>query len=249
MVPDRRQGRADRHADRRRLSGDRSDVVRLAEMGAADGRRGRGHGAHPPQARRALSGADAEPRRASRRRCAAGADEVAVFVAATEIVFAANINCSIAESLERAQPVFDAAQARTAFACAATSRVVLGCPYEGDVDPAAVARCRRSAARDGRLRGFARRHDRHRDGRQDAGAVPPRRRARSGRRRSPAIFTTRTARRSPTSTRRSSSASRRSTARSRGSAAARMPRARPATSRAKTSSTCSTGSASRPAST
>src|SRR4030095_15616514 len=42
---------------------------------------------------------------------AARADEVAVFVAATESFSRKNINCSIAESLERARPVFDAAQA------------------------------------------------------------------------------------------------------------------------------------------
>ena len=70
---------------------------------------------------------------------AAGCDEVAVFVAATESFSMRNINCSIAESLERARPVFEAA-------CAADIRVrgyisvVLVCPYEGDVDPAAVTR-------------------------------------------------------------------------------------------------------------
>jgi len=69
---------------------------------------------------------------------AAGADEVAVFVAATESFSRRNINCSVAESLERARPVFDAAKplgirVRGYVSC------VLGCPYEGDVDPAAVA--------------------------------------------------------------------------------------------------------------
>src|SRR6185369_4000545 len=42
---------------------------------------------------------------------AARADEVAVFVAASESFSRRNINCSIAESLERAQPVFEAAKA------------------------------------------------------------------------------------------------------------------------------------------
>ena len=42
---------------------------------------------------------------------AAGADEVAVFVAATESFSKRNINCSIAESLERARPVFEAPRA------------------------------------------------------------------------------------------------------------------------------------------
>lgn len=69
---------------------------------------------------------------------AAKADEVAVFVAATESFSQKNINCSIAESLERAGPVFDAAKAngvrvRGYISC------VLGCPYEGDVDPGEVA--------------------------------------------------------------------------------------------------------------
>ncbi|MGH8801474.1 MAG: hydroxymethylglutaryl-CoA lyase [Casimicrobiaceae bacterium] len=69
---------------------------------------------------------------------AAGADEVAVFVAASESFSRRNINCTIAESLARAKPVFDAAAAaglrvRGYISC------VLGCPYEGDIAPAAVA--------------------------------------------------------------------------------------------------------------
>ncbi len=69
---------------------------------------------------------------------AARADEVAVFVAASEAFSRRNINCSIAESLERVAPVFAAAKAhgvrvRGYISC------VLGCPYEGDVDPVAVA--------------------------------------------------------------------------------------------------------------
>ena len=69
---------------------------------------------------------------------AARADEVAVFVAATESFSRRNINCSIAESLERAQPVFDAAKAHGVRVRGYIS-VVLGCPYEGDVDPRRVA--------------------------------------------------------------------------------------------------------------
>jgi hydroxymethylglutaryl-CoA lyase len=69
---------------------------------------------------------------------AAKADEVAVFVAASETFSRKNINCSIAESLERARPIFAAAKysgvrVRGYISC------VLGCPYEGDVDPATVA--------------------------------------------------------------------------------------------------------------
>jgi hydroxymethylglutaryl-CoA lyase len=70
---------------------------------------------------------------------AAGCDEVADFVAATESFSKRNINCSIAESLERAQPVFEAARAANIRVRGYIS-VVLGCPYEGDVDPAAVTR-------------------------------------------------------------------------------------------------------------
>ncbi|MEO8344842.1 MAG: hydroxymethylglutaryl-CoA lyase [Betaproteobacteria bacterium] len=69
---------------------------------------------------------------------AAGADEVAVFVAASETFSQKNINCSIAESLERARPIVAAAAAHSIRARGYIS-CVLGCPYEGDVDPRRVA--------------------------------------------------------------------------------------------------------------
>jgi hydroxymethylglutaryl-CoA lyase len=69
---------------------------------------------------------------------AAGADEVAVFVAATESFSRKNINCSIEESLERARPIYAAAKAANVRVRGYIS-CVLGCPYEGDVDPAKVA--------------------------------------------------------------------------------------------------------------
>jgi hydroxymethylglutaryl-CoA lyase len=69
---------------------------------------------------------------------AAGADEVAVFVAATEAFSRRNINCSIDESLARARPIFDAAKA-AGIRVRGYISVVLGCPYEGDVDPRQVA--------------------------------------------------------------------------------------------------------------
>ncbi|TNC10096.1 hydroxymethylglutaryl-CoA lyase [Methylobacterium terricola] len=70
---------------------------------------------------------------------AAGAGEVAVFASASEAFSRANINCSIAESLERFAPVMAAARVagipvRGYVSC------VLGCPYEGAVAPEAVAR-------------------------------------------------------------------------------------------------------------
>jgi isopropylmalate/homocitrate/citramalate synthase len=68
---------------------------------------------------------------------AARADEVAVFVAASESFSRRNINCSIAESLERARPVFEAAKAHGVRVRGYVS-CVLGCPYEGEIDPAKV---------------------------------------------------------------------------------------------------------------
>lgn len=69
---------------------------------------------------------------------AADADEIAVFTAASETFSQKNINCSIAESLDRFAPVMAAAKAdglpvRGYISC------VLGCPYEGEVSPDAVA--------------------------------------------------------------------------------------------------------------
>jgi hydroxymethylglutaryl-CoA lyase len=68
---------------------------------------------------------------------AAKADEVAVFVAASEAFSQRNINCGIAESLQRARPVFDAAQAQDIRVRGYIS-CVLGCPYEGEVAPERV---------------------------------------------------------------------------------------------------------------
>lgn len=69
---------------------------------------------------------------------AAGAEEVAVFGAASESFSQRNINCSISESLDRFAPIMAAAQehhirVRGYVSC------VLGCPYEGAIAPAAVA--------------------------------------------------------------------------------------------------------------
>ncbi len=69
---------------------------------------------------------------------AAGAKEVAVFGAASESFSRKNINCSIAESLERFRPVTEAAQAAGVRVRGYVSCVV-GCPYEGAVAPQAVA--------------------------------------------------------------------------------------------------------------
>jgi isopropylmalate/homocitrate/citramalate synthase len=68
---------------------------------------------------------------------AAGASEVAVFASASETFSRRNINCSIAESLERFAPIAEAARAdgmplRGYVTCATD------CPYEGRIDPSAV---------------------------------------------------------------------------------------------------------------
>ena len=70
---------------------------------------------------------------------AAGVNEVAVFLSASEGFSRANLNCSIAESIERARPVAEAAKAdgirlRGYVSC------VVQCPYDGPVEPCAVAR-------------------------------------------------------------------------------------------------------------
>ena len=77
------------------------------------------------------------------RALAAGADEVAVFGAASEAFSQKNINCSIAESLQRFEPVMAAARdaglpVRGYISC------VLGCPYEGEIDPATVRQVTRT---------------------------------------------------------------------------------------------------------
>jgi len=65
-------------------------------------------------------------------------DEIVVFGAASEAFSHKNINCSIAESIERFAPVVQAAldagmAVRGAMSC------TVGCPYEGDVPPSRVA--------------------------------------------------------------------------------------------------------------
>jgi len=68
---------------------------------------------------------------------AADADEVAVFAAASETFSRRNINCSIAESLERFRPVVATARERDVRVRGYVS-CVLGCPYEGKIAPEAV---------------------------------------------------------------------------------------------------------------
>nr|AEX20405.1 hydroxymethylglutaryl-CoA lyase [Aquincola tertiaricarbonis] len=69
---------------------------------------------------------------------AAGAKEVAVFAAASEAFSQKNINCSIAESIARFEPVF-AAAAKDGVRVRGYVSCVVACPYEGPVAPAKVA--------------------------------------------------------------------------------------------------------------
>lgn len=69
---------------------------------------------------------------------AAGADHWAIFAAASESFSRANINCSIAESIERFGPVMALAHEHGIRVRGYVSCVV-GCPYEGAIDPARVA--------------------------------------------------------------------------------------------------------------
>ena len=76
---------------------------------------------------------------------AAGVDEVAVFGAASESFSQKNINCSIAESLERFLPVMEAAKQHNIPVRGYVS-TVLGCPYEGDIAPEQVAKVAKALA-------------------------------------------------------------------------------------------------------
>jgi hydroxymethylglutaryl-CoA lyase len=72
------------------------------------------------------------------RALAAGADEVAIFAAASETFSHKNVNCSVEDSLQRYQKLMDAARQHN-IAVRGYVSCVLGCPYEGDVTPQAVA--------------------------------------------------------------------------------------------------------------
>ncbi|MET4721974.1 hydroxymethylglutaryl-CoA lyase [Bradyrhizobium japonicum] len=68
---------------------------------------------------------------------AAGAQVVSVFAAASEGFSRANINCTVAESIERFKPVLrakaDGVRVRGYISC------VLGCPFDGEIKPKVVA--------------------------------------------------------------------------------------------------------------
>ncbi|WP_115719089.1 hydroxymethylglutaryl-CoA lyase [Gallaecimonas mangrovi] len=70
---------------------------------------------------------------------AAGADEVAVFAAASESFSQKNINCSIDDSLNRFLPVIEKAK-EAGIKIRGYVSCVLGCPYEGAISPQQVSR-------------------------------------------------------------------------------------------------------------
>lgn len=71
------------------------------------------------------------------RALAANVSEVAVFAAASESFSQNNINCSIAESLDRFAPILTAAKQKNIRVRGYVS-CVIACPYEGNIDPVAV---------------------------------------------------------------------------------------------------------------
>ena len=66
------------------------------------------------------------------------AEEIAIFAAASETFSQRNINCSIDESIERFKPVAEAAE-REGVRMRGYISCTLGCPFEGSIEPAAVA--------------------------------------------------------------------------------------------------------------
>ncbi|MGH0185804.1 UNVERIFIED_CONTAM: hypothetical protein FKN15_019098 [Acipenser sinensis] len=72
----------------------------------------------------------------------AGAREVAIFGAASELFSKKNINCSVEESLQRFEEVTRAAKEQSVPVRGYVS-CVLGCPYEGKVSPEKVAQVSR----------------------------------------------------------------------------------------------------------
>lgn len=79
------------------------------------------------------------------RALACGAQEIAVFTAASETFNRKNINASIAESIERFKPVM-AMAAKAGLKVRGYISTVIGCPYEGAIRPEAVAKVTKELA-------------------------------------------------------------------------------------------------------
>ena len=158
-IEHRRQDRVRRSAVGRRPPGDRGVGVRVAEVGAADGRRGGGVRRHHAPAGHADTPRSCRIGRASNAPSPPACPEVAIFAAASETFSRRNINQSIDESLATYAAV-------CADAAAAGLRVrgylstCFVCPFEGRDRAAPRGRHRRAAARHRRLRSGDQRHDR-----------------------------------------------------------------------------------------
>ena len=117
---------------------DHAELLRALMQGAGDGTPPRRRaGVRHPVLTPNLQGFEAA--------VAAGAEEVAVFAAASESFSRRNINCSIEESIARFEPVMAAARARGITVRGYVSCVV-GCPYEGPIAPAQAAAVARRLA-------------------------------------------------------------------------------------------------------
>ena len=90
---------------------------------------------------------------------AAGAREVAVFASASEGFSRKNINCSIAESIDRFVPILEAARSAGVKVRGYVSCVV-ACPYDGPIEPKNVAEVATRTQGTRLLRNLARRHHR-----------------------------------------------------------------------------------------
>ena len=174
-----------------------------------------------------------------------GLDEVHVAFAATETFNRRNQNAAPDESLAAAAAIVRRAHA-DGIRATVTVGVAFGCPFEGAVDPARVVGFARRSPTRAPTRSFSRTRRRRRAAAGEAASSPRRRSVAS---RSAFTCTTRGTPALRTPTPRWRRARPCSTPRSAASAAARSPRARPATSAPRISSTCSTARVSRRAST
>jgi isopropylmalate/homocitrate/citramalate synthase len=82
------------------------------------------------------------------RALACGVRDIAVFTATTDSFCQHNINCTVEESIQRFQPVVERARAQGLTVRGYIS-CVLGCPYEGKVEPAQVVRVAEALAKAG----------------------------------------------------------------------------------------------------
>jgi len=122
-------------ASRRPDARSKSPASSVAQVGAADGRQRRGDGRHSAPGRCALFGARRPTCKGFEAAARPQPDEIVVFGAASEAFSQKNINCSIAESIERFRAGGGKPRGRPASRCAAPCRAPVGCPYEGEVAP------------------------------------------------------------------------------------------------------------------